>query len=72
MLGADYLERWHQNWRILGTKLFCIFFPITRRYIYLEVLIRVDENGNFGEIKEDTKGALIERDRIKFIEFFEY
>ncbi|MDI6751363.1 MAG: DUF6338 family protein [bacterium] len=54
-----------------GPDSFVSSFP-SPEDIYLETLVEVDENGNFVEVKEDTKGALIERDKIKFIEFFKY
>ncbi|MBU1262924.1 hypothetical protein KJ640_08275 [bacterium] len=54
-----------------GPDSFVSSFP-SPEDIYLEILVKVDENGNFGEVEKDTRGALIERERIKIIEFFKY
>ena len=53
-----------------GPDSFASSFPSSED-IYLEALGEIDENGNFKVIK-NTAGALIEREKIKFIEFFEF
>ncbi|MDI6794034.1 MAG: DUF6338 family protein [bacterium] len=53
-----------------GPDSFASSFP-SPEDIYLETLVEIDEDGNF-KVMKNTAGALIERERIKFIEFFEY
>lgn len=64
-----HLKNGHKIGGFYGNKSYATSFP-QHGDLYLEKVIRVNENGNFIEIIEDSEGTIISNDAYVYIELF--